>query len=134
MTADPGAAGGGAGAGRRAALGAAQADLLAALVAGGPVPPGWDGDRIGVQARALLVKRTAVAGAHHPWLVEALGEGEYARRFAEFAAGRPRAAGSGGHADAVAFEAHLRARRALPRRPGGGRLLNLLRRVLNAGR
>ncbi|SHM08351.1 hypothetical protein SAMN05216499_10875 [Actinacidiphila paucisporea] len=40
----------------RAALGAAQERLLAALVGGAEPPPGFDAERVRVQARALRAK------------------------------------------------------------------------------
>lgn len=45
----------------RAALGAAQERLLAALVGGAEPPPGFDPERVRVQARALRAKH-----AHAP--------------------------------------------------------------------
>jgi hypothetical protein len=53
----------------RAALGAAQERLLAALVGGAEPPPGFDPERIRVQARALRAKHArahAQAQAHPP--------------------------------------------------------------------
>lgn len=101
----------------RDALAAMQHELLAALVAGADAPPGFAPGRIRVQARALLDKRARAAAAHHPWLADALGA-DYSSRFADYARDRPKPAGSGGHADALAFEEFLRGRGELPRRPG----------------
>jgi hypothetical protein len=47
----------------RAALGAAQQRLLAALVGGAEAPPGFDPERIRVQARALRAKHAHAAPA-----------------------------------------------------------------------
>ncbi|CAG7647926.1 conserved hypothetical protein [Actinacidiphila bryophytorum] len=44
----------------RAALGAAQERLLAALVGGAEPPPGFDPERIRIQAQALLAKHARV--------------------------------------------------------------------------
>ena len=102
----------------REELAAAQAELLAALVAAADPPPGFDAERLRVQAEALTAKRRRVAAAHHPWLAEALGT-HYADAFAEYARTSPLRAGCTGHADAEAFEAHLRGRGDLPNRPKG---------------
>jgi hypothetical protein len=111
----------------RADLAAAQRTLLAALVAGAPPPPGFDAVRIAVQARALLAKRARTARHHHPWLSAALGP-DYLPRFTAYARTRPKPAGSGSHADALAFEAFLRDRGALPRPPRSRRLRAFRRR------
>jgi hypothetical protein len=44
----------------RAALGAAQERLLAAIVGGAEPPPGFDPERIRIQARALRTKHARV--------------------------------------------------------------------------
>lgn len=100
----------------RGVLGGAQAELLAALVAGARAPEGFDAGRLAVQARALAVKRGRIAAAHHPWLVDALGAG-YGVAFAAYAGRNPLRAGGTGHEDAEGFEAYLRGRGELPRRP-----------------
>ncbi|HEY5836351.1 hypothetical protein [Streptomyces sp.] len=108
----------------RVRLAAAQHALLAALVEEAEAPAGFDGERVRVQARALLAKRAGVAAAHHAWLAEALGQ-EYLAAFTRYARDRPLVAGSGGHADALAFEEFLRRRGELPkppRRPFAARL------------
>lgn len=50
----------------RAALGAAQERLLAALVGGADPPPGFDPERIRVQARALRAKHAHAHAQAHP--------------------------------------------------------------------
>ncbi|MEY9965217.1 hypothetical protein ABIA33_003259 [Streptacidiphilus sp. MAP12-16] len=113
----------------RAALAAAQYDLVAALVAGAKPPDGFDVARVRVQARALVDKRARHAAAHHPWLAEALA-GDYRGVFAAYAGVNPLPPG-GGHADAAAFVAYLRGRGELPPGPAPearGRLIRLLRR------
>ncbi len=59
--------------GPAAALVARQSELVAALVAGGPVPSGFDPDRLAVARRALLRKRAGEAAAVWPLLTASLG-------------------------------------------------------------
>ncbi|MEV6616868.1 DUF692 domain-containing protein [Streptomyces sp. NPDC051051] len=59
----------------RQRLGLAQAALLSALVAGTPVPEGFDRVRLGVQARALAAKRADVVAKLAPELPLILGAG-----------------------------------------------------------
>ncbi|MFF5436338.1 DUF692 domain-containing protein [Streptomyces achromogenes] len=96
-TAAGGAAGGGAGgvgvlarpvAGVRERLGVAQTAVLSALVAGTPVPEGFDRVRMGVQARALAAKRAGVVAKVAPELPVILGA-EYREAFLEYARRRP---------------------------------------------
>ena len=56
-----------------AGLAARQAELVAALVAGGPVPSGFDPARLGVVRRALLRKRAGEAAAVWPLVAVSLG-------------------------------------------------------------
>jgi hypothetical protein len=51
-----------------------QAELVDALVAGGPVPSGFDPDRIEATRRALLRKRAGEAAKAWPVLAASLGE------------------------------------------------------------
>ncbi|MFB6848769.1 DUF692 domain-containing protein [Streptomyces sp. NPDC056373] len=132
----------------RQRLGLAQAALLSALVAGTPVPEGFDRVRIGVQARALAAKRADVVAKVAPELPVILGDG-YRAAFLGYAQTRPMTAGY--RRDALSFAEHLlsaglpgdsRARRELrewwlersgpaprSRRPGH-RLARATRRVL----
>jgi hypothetical protein len=64
-----------------------QAELVAALVAGAPVPPGFDAARIGVARRALLGKRAGDVARAWPMLATSAGD-RWQRDFAEWAAGR----------------------------------------------
>ncbi|MQY15562.1 hypothetical protein SRB5_57450 [Streptomyces sp. RB5] len=81
-----------------------QTALLSALVAGTPVPEGFDGARLRVQSRALAAKRADVVAKVAPELPEILGA-DYRRRFLEYAARRPM---TGGYRhDALAFARHL---------------------------
>ncbi|WP_328661534.1 DUF692 domain-containing protein [Streptomyces sp. NBC_00334] len=108
-------AGAGAGAGAddavRQRVGLAQAALLAALVAGAPVPEGFDGVRLGVQARALAGKRADVVAKVAPELPVLLGA-DYRPAFLAYAEGRPMTGGY--RRDALDFAEHL-----LRTAPGG---------------
>jgi hypothetical protein len=54
-------------------LAARQAALVAALVAGGPIPAGFDVLRVDATRRALLRKRAGEAAKHWPLLAAAFG-------------------------------------------------------------
>ncbi len=54
-------------------LAARQAALVAALVADGPVPAGFDPERLAVARRALVRKRAGAAAVRWPLLAPALG-------------------------------------------------------------
>jgi hypothetical protein len=85
-------------------LAARQASLVAALVADGGVPTGVDGERVRIQAMALLRKRGRGVAHAEPELAAALGA-SFDPAFAEYATGRPQ---EGGYADdAAAFGRHL---------------------------
>ncbi|MEV8105365.1 DUF692 domain-containing protein [Streptomyces sp. NPDC088135] len=85
-------------------LAAAQTGLLSALVAGGPVPQGFDRHRLGVQRRALAAKRAGVVAKVAPELPEILGT-DYRDAFLAYAAARPL---SGGYRrDALDFAEEL---------------------------
>ncbi|MEU6665372.1 DUF692 domain-containing protein [Streptomyces sp. NPDC046727] len=88
----------------RERLGVAQAAVLSSLVAGTPVPEGFDRVRMGVQARALAAKRAGVVAKVAPELPVILGPG-YREAFLEYARQRPM---SGGYRrDALDFAGHL---------------------------
>lgn len=72
----------------RQRLGLAQTALLSALVAGTPVPEGFDRVRLGVQARALAAKRADVVAKVAPELPLILGNG-YRTAFVAYAQGHP---------------------------------------------
>ncbi|MDX2546574.1 DUF692 domain-containing protein [Streptomyces sp. WI04-05B] len=82
----------------------AQAALLSALVAGTPVPEGFDRVRLGVQSRALGAKRADVVAKVAPELPEILGA-EYRPAFLAYAHGHPMS--DGYRRDALDFAAHL---------------------------
>lgn len=97
----------------RERLARAQAGLLAALVAGGPVPPGFDPERVRIQARALRAKRADIVAKVAPELPAILGEAEYRRLFAAYALQHPLRANY--RWDALDFAAHALAHGGLPR-------------------
>ncbi|PTH89543.1 DUF692 domain-containing protein [Streptomyces sp. A244] len=90
--------------GARQRLALAQAALLSALVAGTPVPEGFDRVRIGVQARALAAKRADVVAKVAPELPVILGDG-YRAAFLGYAQTHPMT--SGYRRDALTFAEHL---------------------------
>jgi hypothetical protein len=72
----------------RAELAARQAELVAALVAGAPIPAGFDYERVRVATDALLRKRAGEAAAHWPALRAELGP-QWISEFGAFVRGRP---------------------------------------------
>ncbi|MGW3290235.1 multinuclear nonheme iron-dependent oxidase [Streptomyces sp. NPDC001002] len=88
----------------RQRLALAQAALLSALVAGTPVPEGFDRVRLGVQARALGGKRADVVAKVAPELPEILGT-DYRGHFLAYAHGHPMTGGY--RRDALDFAEHL---------------------------
>ncbi|MFG2261911.1 DUF692 family multinuclear iron-containing protein [Streptomyces sp. NPDC048720] len=99
-----GTVGGAGGEEARQRLGVAQAAVLSSLVAGTPVPEGFDRARMRVQARALAAKRAGVVAKVAPELPAILGDG-YRAAFLEYARSLPM---SGGYRrDALDFAGHL---------------------------
>lgn len=92
------------GAAVRQRLALAQAALLSALVAGTPVPEGFDRGRLGVQARALAAKRADVVAKVAAELPEILGDG-YRPAFLAYAQGHPMTGGY--RRDALDFAEYL---------------------------
>ncbi|GGW65284.1 DUF692 domain-containing protein [Streptomyces caelestis] len=90
--------------GARQRVGLAQAALLSALVAGTPVPEGFDRVRVGVQARALAAKRADVVAKVAPELPEILGT-DYRTAFLAYAQTQPMT--DGYRRDALTFAEHL---------------------------
>ncbi|WP_328422089.1 DUF692 domain-containing protein [Streptomyces sp. NBC_00443] len=88
----------------RQRLALAQAALLSALVAGTPVPEGFDRVRLGVQARALAGKRADVVAKVAPELPVILGSG-YRRAFLGYSHGHPMT--DGYRRDALDFAGYL---------------------------
>uniref|UniRef100_UPI001C5DEE47 hypothetical protein n=1 Tax=Nonomuraea rhizosphaerae TaxID=2665663 RepID=UPI001C5DEE47 len=96
----------------RRRLAAAQADVVAALVAGADAPEGFDRERLGVQARSLVAKRRAIVARMRPDAAMAVG-GDLAKEFAAYARART-SPPPGYHADADDFAAWLRDRGRMP--------------------
>ncbi|MDT7581033.1 MAG: hypothetical protein QOK35_2297, partial [Pseudonocardiales bacterium] len=69
-------------------LAARQAALVDALVAGGPVPTGFDAGALAVTRRALVRKRAGAAAAQWPLLAASLGP-DWPAVFAASVEGRP---------------------------------------------
>ncbi|WP_369147167.1 DUF692 family multinuclear iron-containing protein [Streptomyces sp. R44] len=90
--------------GARQRLAVTQAALLSALVAGTPVPEGFDTRRIAVQSRALAAKRAGVVAKVAPELPEILGK-DFRRAFLAYARSRPMTGGY--RRDALDFAEHL---------------------------
>ncbi|WP_443065986.1 DUF692 domain-containing protein [Streptomyces sp. NBC_00503] len=107
----------------RTRVGIGQAALLSALVAGTPVPEGFDRQRVRVQARALAAKRAGVVARLAPELTGILGgEDAYREAFLGYARHRPMTAGY--RRDALDFAEHLLIR-DLPADPDARRRLTL---------
>lgn len=104
----------------RQRLALAQTAVLSALVAGTPVPEGFDRVRMGVQARALAAKRADVVAKVAPELPVILGDG-YRPAFLAYAQTQPMTGGY--RQDAMDFVEEL----LLARRPEDGRLRGALR-------
>lgn len=86
----------------RARLAARQTALLTALVAGGPVPPGFDPAQVRSQSAALAAKRRDTAAKVAPALPRLLGP-QYGPLFLSYARRHPQTGGY--RADARAFAA-----------------------------
>ncbi|MFU8875597.1 hypothetical protein [Micromonospora sp. SL4-19] len=69
-------------------MAARQAGLVAALVAGAPLPPGFAPGPVAAARRALLRKRAGDVARHWPLLAAGLGAA-WASTFAGWAAARP---------------------------------------------
>ncbi|MET0832681.1 MAG: hypothetical protein ABWZ62_01795, partial [Actinomycetota bacterium] len=72
----------------RERLAGQQADLVRALVGGGPVPGGFDPERVRATSAALARKRAREVARAWPVLAAELGEA-FTGRFLAYAAGRP---------------------------------------------
>ncbi|KJK59063.1 hypothetical protein [Saccharothrix sp. ST-888] len=84
----------------RARLARRQAELLSALVAGGPVPEGFDREQVRIQAQGLLAKRRDTVARVAPEVPRILGA-QYRPLFRRYARQGP--AVGGYRADARAF-------------------------------
>ncbi|PXX65493.1 hypothetical protein DFR70_104557 [Nocardia tenerifensis] len=76
-----------------------QAALVAALVAGGPLPDGFEAGAVAAAARALLRKRADEVARRYPLLAHACGA-DFTARFVAWAAERPKTSTA---TDATAF-------------------------------
>ncbi|XCM81765.1 hypothetical protein ABWK59_24125 [Kitasatospora sp. HUAS MG31] len=85
----------------RAALAERQTALLAALVAGGPVPEGFEEARIREQGRGLAAKRRETLALVVPEVEHILGA-DYGPLFLRYAEGHPLTGGYRGDARAFA--------------------------------
>jgi hypothetical protein len=110
----------------RRRLGAAQEALLAALVAGGEAPAGFDPERLRIQSASLVSKRRGVVARLRPDAASAAGDA-LAAEFAAYARSRERPP-PGYRADADDFAAWLRARGLMPEPPLRRRWRDLLLR------
>jgi hypothetical protein len=106
----------------RQRLGAEQAALVRALIDGGPVPGGFDPDRVRATSAALARKRAREVARAWPALAAELGE-DFTGRFLAEAARRPPPARGGALADGLAFADAL-ARQG--RLPGNARVERML--------
>ncbi|WP_181449145.1 hypothetical protein [Nonomuraea aridisoli] len=96
----------------RRRLAEAQGRVVAALVAGGELPEGFDPERMRAQSASLLAKRRDIVARIRPDAAAAAGAG-LAGEFAAYA--RARATPPPGYrADADDFAAWLRARGRMP--------------------
>ncbi|MFF0655247.1 hypothetical protein [Micromonospora tulbaghiae] len=91
-------------------LAARQAELVAALVAGGPLPPGFAPAPVEAARRALLRKRAGDVARHWPLLAAGLGSA-WPATFTTWAGGRP---ANGSLRDGWDLARDLRDRDALP--------------------
>ncbi|WP_422735889.1 hypothetical protein ACN263_19915 [Micromonospora sp. WMMD729] len=91
-------------------LAARQAELVAALVAGGPPPAGFAAGPLAAARAALLHKRAGEVARHWPLLAAGLGAA-WPATFADWAADRPTA---GSLRDGWELARTLRGRAALP--------------------
>ena len=89
-------------------LAARQQELVRALLAGGPVPAGFDGHRVEVEARSLRAKRRSVAARLRPDLAERLGA-EFGALFDTWSVSHPKQVGTSFRADLDRFETWLHA-------------------------
>lgn len=91
-------------------LAARQVALVAALVAGAPLPAGFDPTTVGAARAALLRKRAGEVARHWPMLAAGLGD-RWPVVFPDWAAGRP---GRGSLRDGWDLARVLRLRGELP--------------------
>ncbi|MET1071509.1 MAG: hypothetical protein ABWY11_02560 [Umezawaea sp.] len=98
---------------QRERLARAQAELLTALLAGGPSPAGFDQRLLRVEANSLLAKRRGIVAMLSPEVTDALTD-RFRPLFDEYARAHPRKTGSRAREDAADFAAWARDRGELP--------------------
>ncbi|MEC3981570.1 hypothetical protein [Amycolatopsis sp. H20-H5] len=98
----------------RERLAAGQAELVRALLAGGPAPLGFRADRLRVEADVLRRKRMRLFAFLRPDVPDALGD-RYRELFEAFAAGHPKAVTTRAREDADNFATWLVERGELPK-------------------
>jgi hypothetical protein len=91
-----------------------QAQLLRALLADGPPPPGFDPRRLEVEARALRSKRRGIVAMLEPDVCADL-EDRFVPLFTEYATAHPRVDGTRMRDDARAFVEWLRDHGHIPK-------------------
>jgi len=96
-------------------LAARQVALVRALLAGDPIPAGFDAHRVGVEAAALRSKRRGIAARLRPDLADRLDD-RFRPLFDTWAAGHPKPADLSFRADLDRFESWLHAEGHLQRR------------------
>ncbi|WP_158842746.1 hypothetical protein [Saccharothrix deserti] len=87
---------------QRDRLGAAQAELLRALLADGEVPAGFDEERVRIEKRALLNKRRGIVEMLRPDVAAELGE-RFRPLFDAYARAHPKEVGTRFREDAARF-------------------------------
>ncbi|MFD6155250.1 hypothetical protein ACFWF7_15770 [Nocardia sp. NPDC060256] len=97
-----------------------QAALVRALVAGSPIPDGFDTEAVAAAARALLHKRAGEVARRFPLLVHACGD-DFTERFLAWATGKPKTSTA---SDATAFAEYA----GIAHQPSGGSRTSFLRR------
>ncbi|MBB4905164.1 hypothetical protein [Actinophytocola algeriensis] len=90
----------------RDVLAARQLALVRALLAGGPVPDGFDANRVGVEAAALRSKRRSIASHLRPDLADLL-EDRFGPLFDTWARDHPKPVELSFRADLDRFETWL---------------------------
>lgn len=98
----------------REELAARQRALVEALLAGAPVPAGFDERRVGVEAAALRSKRRAIAANLRPDLVDLLGD-RFRPLFDTWAREHPKPVDLSFRADLTRFDSWLHEEGHLPR-------------------
>lgn len=99
----------------RQRLAAAQSELVRALLAGGPVPSGFDPARVAAEVTALRAKRRRITQQLRPDLADTLGD-RFTELFDTWAVDNPRRVGISARVDADEFAHWLAVQRLLTAR------------------